>query len=650
MGRSVKTAQRWKAERGLPVYQDRVTGRVHSFRDEIDDWLRQQHGLEDEDEPQNGSNGDADETEVHVSSTGNAKRRRHWVVALILLLAVAFGVAISRLLTKPATLAPEKITARRLLWRATAEGRRFDTIETPTQAAQLALTTDNSRIIGVDNLDTSVWVIDLRTKAVEWIKPGTTVMSLAVAPDGKALYIGSGQDGLVKVELPSLKVAHTIPTGGAITDIAITPDSKQVFLAMMHKGIKKFDPSDNSISEFRRDPCPYFAEVSPSGKLLAVSDQCGGVEGREGHDVVEVLDIATRKSLHLFKGPPMVGGELKFSPDEEFLWLDAWDACRTPKYDHEGCPAVPAWIWQVFRLPVDRLVKTVVLPVDSARPPLFLSRSTVATFARSIAVYDAVRFSVREQTNEVFAGTSVISSDGRRVFAEAPHPELGPKLFVFEREPEECAAPETNLVHFLPFDGSPGDWMENASVGPEETAKFVPGVVGQAIELDGAEKLFFHSSAATPFSVIPSTLTMYVKPRGKGPMPLLDYPRRAKAPGWALRLDEDLRPVWQMEPINSTAVQVAATRSLEPGKWNHVAFVRDGDSFLEYVNGEPAGSIRAPGLNLRYNPQPIAFGHSPRLPGRFTGAIDEFAVWSRPFAAAEIKAEFAKRMSGACRP
>lgn len=346
----------------------------------------------------------------------------------------------------------------------------------------------------------------------------------------------------------------------------------------------------------------------------------------------------------------MVGGELKFSPDEEFLWLDAWDACRTPKYDHEGCPAVPAWIWQVFRLPVDRLVKTVILPVDSGRPPLFLSQRTVATLARSIAIYDTVRFTVREQTNEVFTGSSAISADGRRVFALAPHPDIKPQLFVFEREPKQCAVPEMNLVHFLPFDGSAGDWIENASISPEEKLKFVPGLVGQALELDGAEKLFYQSSTASPFSWIPSTLMMYVKPRGNGPMPLLDYPPRPDTPGWALRLDEALRPVWQMEPVNSAAVQVVSTQRLEPGKWSHLAFVRDGDTFVEYVNGEPAGSIRSPGMDLRYDAHPIAFGHSVRMPGRFIGAIDELAYWSRPLSPAEIKAEFAKRMSGACKP
>ena len=135
MGRSLKTAQRWKAERGLPVYQDKVTGRVHAYGEEIDDWLMQQHGLEDE-EAQNGTNGEADEPRVNGPSTDRAKRRRRdWIVALILLLTVALVAAISRLRIKPATTVPEKITGGRLLWRATAEGHGFDTIAIPKQAA-----------------------------------------------------------------------------------------------------------------------------------------------------------------------------------------------------------------------------------------------------------------------------------------------------------------------------------------------------------------------------------------------------------------------------------------------------------------------------------------------------------------------------------
>lgn len=662
LGKSIKTAQRWKDERGLPVQQDRVSGRVFAYEDDLDRWSASQVGLkEDPVEPVAEAAAEAavvpevvqaPVVAVPALSPVRAGRQEYGPVLLILGLVVLGSMATlaifaGRITTETGRAGSPRVTAGRLLWRATAEGKGFERIPIPDPAKHLAVTPDGRMLLGFSSNSNRLWVVDTRTGQTRWAELGTVAMTMAVAPNGRRVYVGSGQDGLVEVALPGLRVKPSVPTGGAVNDIAITPDSGQLFLAMMHRGVKRFDVSAGTVTEFVKQPCPFYVDVSPDGKQLAVSYQCGGVVGKDGHDTVEVLDIETRKPLKVLAGPPMVAGGLRFSPDGEFVWVDGWDACRTPKYDHVGCPAVPAWMWQVFRLADERFYRTVVLPADSQRRPEFVGGSAVMTGGGSIAVLDPVRFTTRESLEDAWVGDMIPA--GEAVFTAGGSPENSRFVMKMEREPAECALPESALVHFLPFDGAGDDWVENARVQGAGKLQYGGGLVGRALRLNEDTRALLHSTAETRFGGIASTLTMYVKPARSGAMQVLEIPVVDHRQGWSLKLDAEMKPVLDLHLAGGGKASLQGTVAVEPDRWTHLALVREGDTFRCYVDGKAAGWVFAPGLTMINPTDAYRLGNGSGA-GPFVGMVDEMALWARAFSEREIRAEVEKRAQGRCRP
>ncbi|MCC6589316.1 MAG: winged helix-turn-helix domain-containing protein [Bryobacterales bacterium] len=546
--------------------------------------------------------------------------------------------------------APRRVTAGRFTWRVTAEGRAPHAIDVPEVVDRLAVTPDGSKLLGAAYLGHRIWVFDVASREVKWVDAGMKVGAIEVAPDGRSFWVASAQDGLVEVRLPGLEVGPAAPTGGGTYHIAISPDSRQIYLAMMHLGVKRYDVGAKQLVTVTEQPSPHFVDVSPSGEQLAISYQNGGPKGREGHDSVGVMDTRTGATLQVFSGPPMVGGGIRYSPDGEELWVDGWDACRTAKYDHEGCPAVPAWFWQVFRLK-EGWVKTVSLPEHSGSVPIFLSRTEVAAVGHSVVVVDAIKGTFREQMRGMMAGWAAVSADRSQFYVAGPDPRTKkPVVMKLEREPEECAVNESALVHFLPFDGAEVDWVAYGRVSGRENWEYAPGVVGQALKFDGESRPELHSSAAVQFPDIDSTLVMYLKPEKSGPMAVLEKPKVNKSARWAIGLNREMKLTLGLESAEGKTFELEADRSLAVGSWNHIAVVRSGDAFHIYVNGAAAGTKAVPGLQMRDFARPMAFGWSKRQTGRYVGLVDELAMWGRALADREIARLVSKRAEGNCKP
>ncbi|MBL8290186.1 MAG: LamG domain-containing protein, partial [Bryobacterales bacterium] len=225
------------------------------------------------------------------------------------------------------------------------------------------------------------------------------------------------------------------------------------------------------------------------------------------------------------------------------------------------------------------------------------------------------------------------------------------RLWRVDIEPAQCAQPEVGIVHFLPFDGAPGDFIENAYVASRSELLFAPGLIGQALHLDSNRDVGFHSSSDIQFPAETSTLAFFIKPaKPVTNVPLFEKPLVPGEAGWSLSFNEQSHPVLELVPVAGPKQGFTAGVPLADKVWTHIAFVRAGDTFSAYVNGKPAGSLTIAGIDVKTWARPTAIGKSEVRSGRFEGLLDELAMWARAFSPREVKELYEKRLAAPCRP
>ncbi|MBL8292301.1 MAG: hypothetical protein JNN08_10725, partial [Bryobacterales bacterium] len=466
LGRSIKTVQRWQKDLGLPVQRESLAGRVRVFAyaSELDEWMAR-HVLTS-----------AGEEAQTARATGSPWRR--WISylsAAVLLPLLAFLLLRVVGVRSGTAVVKTPVTSGRLLWRATAEGKTFDsaTLQSPFDMAEMSA--DDRTLYCAVHLKSELRIVDTESLAVRTVMLPEPIKAMKMAPDGKTLFAATPAGDLLLLDPGTLRIKRRVAVGGPVNDIAVTPDSDTLFLAMMHRGVKKYVVSVDEVTQVTANICPYFLALSPQADQLAVSYQCGGPQGREGHDSVELFDIKTGKSLQVFTGPPLVGGGLEYSLTGERLWVDASDACFSATYDRIGCPHTPTFLYQVFELTPPRLLKSLVIPQYHGDRPLFLSDRAVLVRDKLMAVFDPVRFAMRERIDDKVplsgVGPAALSRDRSRLFAMYGDGR-NHRLWRVDIEPAQCAQPEVGIVHFLPFDGAPGDFIENAYVASRSELLF----------------------------------------------------------------------------------------------------------------------------------------------------------------------------------
>lgn len=137
-------------------------------------------------------------------------------------------------------------------------------------------------------------VIDTKTRAVvtRVVHGGGDAMGLALAPDGRTLYLGAGENrAVLKVDTATHKVAGTIPVPGIVHETTLTPDGKFLYttLRKANRIVVISTADDRIVATIPQKGYPDLVVMEPSGRHAFVTNRHA--------DVVTVIDVATHKQV-----------------------------------------------------------------------------------------------------------------------------------------------------------------------------------------------------------------------------------------------------------------------------------------------------------------------------------------------------------------
>jgi hypothetical protein len=222
-----------------------------------------------------------------------------------------------------------------------------------------------------------------------------------------------------------------------------------------------------------------------------------------------------------------------------------------------------------------------------------------------------------------------------------------------------CAAP-ADLLAYWPMDSAPAGVVADASgrghdatysAADDATATFVPGMLGQALNLTAAQEGYLTVAHSEDFNFSgPFTVMAWVKPAERAASYEVlcfkgDRSGNPPWPGWRLRLGS-ARAWFEVGTPDGQEVRLNSPEwSVPVGYWTHVAATWDGKKLRIMVNATEAtsagftGSI-APRTDRR--PLTIANYHGRKNAYPYQGLLDEVKVFTRALTEDEVFAE-AKR-------
>lgn len=218
----------------------------------------------------------------------------------------------------------------------------------------LTITPNKSEIYVTNHGDNSVSVISWPGKKVSMLQVCDEPWVIAAAPDGSAIFAGCR--GAVAVISTRTKQVNLVKCCGWVWDLAITRDGRTVYIAGQRSGLFRMDTKTLRVEMVNSTQAAMKLALTPSGKFLYVNYQSSGPGGRPGHDAIAQYDTSSGRLVRTILDLPNVGGSLAVSADGSALWANGTDACLSTRYDHQGCPIVPATIVNVLRLPAHVLL------------------------------------------------------------------------------------------------------------------------------------------------------------------------------------------------------------------------------------------------------------------------------------------------------
>ncbi|MBL8291332.1 MAG: LamG domain-containing protein [Bryobacterales bacterium] len=632
---TTRAAQRWeKSDPPLPIHRDGNgrAARVFAYKGEIDRWR-------------------AGRRQAPRTTT-----RRPVLIALALAGVFVVGIVVALIVRNRPQPHPTPPSAAdrpsRLFWRVSSENGALWTLRFPGRYNQPWPTAGGERLYAGASKAKELYILDTRSGDARVIDLPEFPWSAVADESRKLAYVGTSVGKLIIVDLETARVREVMHLGSPVNDLTLTPDGESLFLALMHGGAKRLRLfPERELKVISTDACPAFVRLDRTGERLAVSYQCGGPRGREGHDAVEIFDARDGRLLDSFVGPPLVGGEHQFSPDGRTLWMDGGDACSSDRYDREGCLQTPSRVAYVYRLADRKIVKTFALPITFlGNRTSFLGSGNAALFSSQFAeVYRTSNFALIERWKLPTAGSALASADGRRVFFLLD----GAEVEVVDVEPPSCSELGVGAIHHLAVDGATGDRIENARIVPEEGAQYAAGFVGQALQLHpSGTPMEIRAPSTHNFGHLDSSIAFYVKmERSPLPIPILEYRLPTEEVSWRLMVNTDGRLGFSFRGEKAVHLELRGTSDLAHRKWHHIALTKTAQAIRLFVDGElhAEGTSLASLHGLAYN-QPVRLGWSAASKGRLEGLLDEMVMWNRALEAGEVRELFRRRLEGECKP
>ena len=207
--------------------------------------------------------------------------------------------------------------------------------------------------------------------------------------------------------------------------------------------------------------------------------------------------------------------------------------------------------------------------------------------------------------------------------------------------------PAAAPVAAYPFDENEGTVAHDSSGNKNEGTfsaegvSWAPGKYGSALQFDGANGCLSIPDSEVLRLGEEFSLESWVRPEGE----MLHYPAIYKEssegfPSYALGIGFNTagKPEGQLGKEGKGHQDLAATASLEPGVWSHLALTYDGAKLRLYVNGELAATkyVEAPASGT---PGPLTIGCAALGAQRFKGRIDEVRIYNRAIGLGEVAAD-----------
>ena len=531
----------------------------------------------------------------------------------------------------------------RLFARATSEGGIAREVKLEHVPSELFITPDGRKLYAVEWSSRAITVLDPLSLAVKGtLTLPSAARSVAMTRDGRKLYVGSDVEGIMAVDTEHDRVEERIlPTGGPVSGVAVSADAQKLFLAMRPAGLTRISTSTGESKLLSGIACPVSDGIDPDGRELYVSYQCGGPGGRKGHDALEIYDVGSERVLAAISGPPLVGAELSFAPNEAMVLVGGMDACLSPLYDHAGCPFVPSKVFHLFRSTDRKFVKTIAMPVEVSAGVFAPDGKRVVMSGGSLAVFAPLKDMELEsfsRPGESY-GRVAFTPNGDRAFVP-----LNPAgLLVLDLMDPACLPTTRGLFDLFSGDGVLDDEQQVESLVREGGVEFAPGLIGKAFHFNGKDSLLRSRMWAACGGCVDSwSESLYVKFLSlQGEMSIFERLRFKTDPEFRLFKAGDNRIVLETGDRSQPRLTVSSSGPVDAGTWYHLAVVSHGGERDLYVNGMPVGRVQLPAVS----PNPMgasvegAYIGATRTRTHFlNGLVDELAFYNRALPPAEIKA------------
>jgi YVTN family beta-propeller protein len=167
-------------------------------------------------------------------------------------------------------------------------------LEVSTWPAHGVFSKDGKRLYVSGETAGDLTVIDLasRTAVARIVHGGGDAMGLALSPDGKTLYAGTGENkSVLKIDTATNKQVGTIAVPGVVHETTLTLDGKFLYVTLRkaNKVVVISTADDKIVKSIDSRGYPDLVTMEPSGKYALVTNRYA--------DAVSVIDVTIHKEV-----------------------------------------------------------------------------------------------------------------------------------------------------------------------------------------------------------------------------------------------------------------------------------------------------------------------------------------------------------------